>query len=335
MPLFALLLACTSADPQEEPYDPYWDCGDKCLGHSFPTLELDAYSENPYLCLSWTLDNDASLWINAVATENDGFIHHANWYWVPETFNEMDDGAWRCSQGDFTEFMGVLSGGVLYAQSTQATQEVQQFEPGAAVEIPARSRIIAATHTLNYTDEIQNSAVRVELHALDQDQVTTVLKPLRLSYNDLYIPAGQSTAHQGDCDLTRLYDDNVDAKLHYLLPHYHGWGTGFELEVLGGPRDGELIYGVQDVVGDALGHTFDTPYDLTGADGLRFRCLHDNPGNTDVVFGNAEGEMCMMLGFADTDKRFTADVNETLDSSVDGDNVLVRSGDCFVVGGEI
>ena len=64
------------------------------------------------------------------------------------------DGTWRCDDARLRRGGRRASPAAsLFAQSTQATHEVQQFPPGVAIVIPAHSRIVAGTHLLNTGDE--------------------------------------------------------------------------------------------------------------------------------------------------------------------------------------
>ena len=77
--------------------------------------------------------------------------HHSNWTFVPDDQFTGPDGSWKCKDRGYSQLTAALQGGVLYAQSTQATREVQKFPDGVVVRIPPRSRIISDVHVLNTT----------------------------------------------------------------------------------------------------------------------------------------------------------------------------------------
>jgi len=56
---------------------------------------------------------------------------------------------WTCTDRQYSQLDAALVGGVLYTQSTQASQELQQFPNSAAVRIPPYSRVIGDIHLLN------------------------------------------------------------------------------------------------------------------------------------------------------------------------------------------
>lgn len=79
-------------------------------------------------CNSWTVDNDAPLYVQSIDFQNAGSFHHCNWFVVPEATS------------------AALAGTVLFAQSTRAQQESVAFVDGATIRIPARSKIAAGVH---------------------------------------------------------------------------------------------------------------------------------------------------------------------------------------------
>ncbi len=292
-------------------------------------------------CMSWTLGNDADLWVNGVVVDNDGFYHHSNWYWVPERDFDVPDGAWSCKAHKFDEFGAVIAGGVLFAQSTQARSEEQRFLPNTAVLVPARSRIIATAHLLNASANAADTSMRARIDSLPPSQATTHLTPFRLTYFDLNIPASSKSAHTGSCDLATPYAARVGGpfglKLHYVLPHYHQLGSGFRLEYVGGPHDGEAFFTQSAMFGEALGHTFPTPLDFAavGATGIRFTCEHTNPRAQAVGWGVGDQEMCVMLGFADSHFKFDGSVDTTNETSMDASGTVHHAGACNVIGVQV
>jgi hypothetical protein len=276
------------------------------LSHDFGTQMLAAGQEHNDLCQSWTLHNTTDLWVNAVELTNDGGYHHSNWLFVKENVYDVPDGAWECAANGFHEISGALSGGVLYAQSTQAKHEVQQFPPGVAVKVPAFSRIIGSTHLLNASGAALTTDLRMTIHAIPAATVATKLKPFRMQYQDLHIPPMSSAEFTMACDFASVYQTAVGApfamKLFYVLPHYHALGARLDVKLAGGPRDGELVFQHIGFDGQPDGRTYDPPFDVAaaGATGLSITCAFDNPRDVAVGWGIGDQEMCVMLGFADT-----------------------------------
>jgi hypothetical protein len=269
--------------------------------------------------------------------DNDGGYHHSNWFFVPEDHMGWPTTPWRnCYSEGFNEVAAAIAGGVIYAQSTQVRHELQKFQDGAAVHIPPRSRIITVTHLLNYQIEELTTGLRLALYTLPRAEVVKPLTPAQLAYSDLRIPAKSVSWFRGTCDIAASYADlfpaeTFDLKLHYVLPHYHDLGAGFEVSIVGGPRDGELIVDGGAFSSDPFGFTFDPPIDLTGATGLHFGCRFDNPRDKVVRWGIGDQEMCEALLFFESPMAFSAGVGETTSETVvDGEKVF--SGECAVAG---
>lgn len=311
------------------------------LTHDFGLQTIESGEEIGSLCQTWVLDNDAPLWVNAVEMDNDGGYHHSNWFFVPEDFKGWPTTPWlNCYDEGFHEIDAALAGGVLYAQSTQVKRELQKFQTGAAVRIPPRSRIITVTHLLNYLPDSLTTGLRLTIHTLPEADVVTPLTPAQLVYSDLAIPPQATSTFGGTCDLASsyaaLFDGKaLDIKLHYVLPHYHDLGDGFQLQLVGGPRDGDTIVDLGAYSSDPFGFAFDPPIDMTGTTGLSFACRFKNPRDATVRWGIGDQEMCEALLFFESPMAFSAGVNQTAsESTVSGgedDGLRVFEGNCGVL----
>lgn len=327
-------------DADSSPSEPECDDAGACIyRHSFPTQQVAAGEEINRRCVLWTLGNETDLWVNAVRVENPGAYHHSNWYFVGEDYTPEEDGAFDCP--NFNDLAAAVSGGVLFAQSTQSTDETQRFGDGVALRIPARSRIIANTHILNVLPEAIETGLDLTIETLPADRVSVRLTPFRLVYNDLKIAPEKRTEVSTSCAIAPAYEsviggDAFTFKIHYVLPHYHELGQFFELRYVGGEHDGEPIVRLEGGTGEPWGHTFEEPVDLgaTGTTGLAFTCGFDNPRSEEVGYGIGDQEMCVMLGFAETPFAFEGSVDHGKTDVVEevSDDLRVTSGPCAVIG---
>jgi hypothetical protein len=202
------------------------------------------------------------------------------------------------------------------------------------VRIPPRSRIITVTHLLNYRPEPVTTGLRLAIYTLTRAEVVTPLTPAQLIYGALAIPPEARSWFGATCDLAtswaRFFDDApMGIKIHYVLPHYHDLGAGFDLSIVGGPRDGERIVELGAYASDPFGFAFDPPIDLAGATGLRFGCTFDNPRDEVVRWGIGDQEMCEALLFLESPMAFSAGVNKTGSETTEGE-VQVFTGECGV-----
>jgi len=327
-------VACPTGQFAARPTGECSDIPGTPMVHDFGTQTVTAGQEIGSLCQTWMLDNDEEIWVHAVEMDNDGFYHHSNWFFVPEGYKDWPTGPWLDCYGEgFHEIDAALAGGVLYAQSTQVKQELQKFVPGAAVHIPPRSRIITVTHLLNYTAEPQTTGLRLTLHTLPRAEVTIPLTPAQLIYSDLEIPPKSESYFGGTCDLRAAHDALVaepfQMKLHYVRPHYHALGAGFQVKIVGGARDGEVIVDLGAFSSDPFGFAFDPPIDLSDADGLEWGCKFNNTTDAEVQWGIGDQEMCEGLLFLESPIAFSAGISETTERSTVAE-LPTYSGRCNV-----
>ncbi len=291
--------------------------------HTFPDVSLAPFEEVDN-CVQWTLENEETVYVQAVTLSNLGYFHHSNWFVIPEDMFEGEDGFFSCGSRGFSELGAAAAGSVLFAQSTQSFVEVQRTGDGAVIKVPPHHKIVATTHMLNVGPSPVETMLFMSLDIIHPKLVDVVLAPFRLSYVDIDIPASSKSRFTGLCDsfgaqYAAAAGVPLDMKLHYVLPHYHYLGDFFDLTLEGGPLDGESIYELNGFTGEANGKVFDPPLDLTGVEGLRFTCGYDNWRDVNVGWGIGDQEMCVMLGLAES--------KVLMDSSVIKDTVAVGMND--------
>lgn len=288
------------------------------MTHDFSMFTAKPGEEILGLCQSWTLDNPTELWVNAVELDQDEASHHSNWLYVPDDKYAGPDGVWPCHDRGYDELSAALAGGVLYAQSTQATHEVQKFPNQAAVRIAPWSRIISDVHILNASTQPVTGHARLSIYVLPVEQVKVKLTPFHLVFDTLDIPALTSSRSHASCDLDGSFQSTLnhglDAKVYYILPHFHALGRHFFVQRYGGSHDGDMLFEATGAAGEARGRAFDPPIDLRGDSGLGFGCDFQNDTDQIVHWGFGNQEMCELLGFAETPLAWQSSI-----SSVHGD----------------
>lgn len=309
--------------------------------HFFGELNLEPLEEiTP--CVSWTIGNEESLWIEQTDLYNQGMYHHSTWIAVPEEKYPGPDGFWDCNERGFDEVDAALSGTVLIAQSTQSLWETQRYGPedaGVVVKIPPRHKLVAVNHVLNVSNRPITTGITMNIHLVHPKLVETVLVPFRLAYWDLAIPPAENgvpteSDFNAECRLEQAFDSNglpIDTRVHYLLPHTHDLGKRFFVDIIGGERDGERIVDIQGFNAQGNGQSFFPPVDLAGAEGLRMTCGFANERDEVIEWGIGDQEMCEMLGMADSSlvMDFGVNNNEELEP-IDG--VRQFGGSCSGVG---
>ncbi len=305
--VLTLSLTGCSSDEDDSGCDPLREA---CvIENTVSTFEVPPGFEEEGICQSWTLNNETELWVTGVTQTNGGAYHHANWFFVPDNTFTLPDGMWDCSDNNFEEFSAALLGGFLFALSTQSQQEAQNLPAGGAIRIPPYSRIIGNSHVLNASDQPVVTDMHIALSTVPPDQVSASMAPTRLSFVGLDLPARSKSSFITECSIGDIHQDQMGEPwsyiLYYALTHYHNLGTYSQLELVGGPRDGEVIFR-HDGYGENFGIAIDPPLDIpaTGATGLRFTCGYDNPRDAAVGWGIGDQEMCVLALQADTQMGF-------------------------------
>jgi hypothetical protein len=248
---------------------------------------------------------------------------------VPAGTFSVDEGVWECG-AEFDQFTAALAGGVLFAQSTQATDETQAFPEGAVLELPPDAVVVSQVHLLNVADEDIDTGVTMKLAGVAEEDVRIRLRPLSFDFHRLAIPPQQSSRFETECDMEAAAGSLDELSLYYALPHYHAMARGMSIQMFGGERDGEVIHEIESSIGEPLGTTLAPPLSMAGARGIRFSCTYDNPTDRTVGYGNSgEDEMCIFLAFTDSDLAFAGGVvqGEVTGDGMDGD-VARFTGEC-------
>jgi hypothetical protein len=179
------------------------------------TITVPAGHEAEDTCQSWTLNNETELWVNSITQTNDGAYHHANWFFVPDNMFQLPDGAWSCKENNFESLTAALTGGYLFALSTQSLTESQALPEGSALRIPPYSRVIGSSHFLNATDNPITTTMRLAIHTIPESAVEAKMAPSRMSYFDLNLDAQQKSSFTIECLFDTTHLDRIGAPLQY------------------------------------------------------------------------------------------------------------------------
>lgn len=300
--------------------------------HTFPAYTVPVGADIQGICQAWTLGNEEEIWVHEVEMNADPGWHHSNWMWVPDTAFPGGDGTFRCSERTFDEVRGALAGGsVFFAQSTQATHELQTFPEGAAYRIPPHAMIIGSIHLINFTGAEMDTSLSFRIGAIAPAAVATELRPLAIDNRGIELAPRASTRVSTECDLRRANGGPLDFGVYYVLPHYHALADGMRVEIFGGDRDGEIVFETTGGIGNALGGPVG-PIDLTGASGLRTSCLYHNDGEAMVTYGgNATDEMCTILAYTSSTHQFGGIASSIADRTTETDGTTLQTSSCLVV----
>jgi hypothetical protein len=270
----------------------------------FGPFTLQPEQELTDQCVQITLHNTTDLYVNSVHLETGPGFHHSNWFWMPEPDIQGSDGTFTCTDRGFSEAVGAIYGGVVFAQSTQSPDDTQAFAPGAAIKIPANSRLVAAIHLLNPGETPLTLRPKITLTGIAEGDVTTQLAAISFEDQALGLPPNAQSAFSLDCDLGSASQNAVGGppsfNIYYTLAHYHALGIGMTVEAVKPDDTSTMIFQTQNTIGDALGATIDPAFDMTGYTRLRVTCNYYNSTADVVKWGVGNQEMCVFLAFTDS-----------------------------------
>jgi hypothetical protein len=273
------------------------------LEHTFDPIPVESGTEE-YWCQSWALNNDETLYVNKVRQVNDGAWHHSNWSFVPE---EMygEDGTWKCRDRDWNQLEAAIAGGAIFAQSTQAFEEVQAFPEGAVIVVPPRSKIVGTIHLFNAAAAPIDTSLTMGLQAIEEEEVKIKLRELNFANFAIEIPAKRQSRWTQTCDISEYVGESYN--MYYVLGHYHQWGNYFKMSFVDDDGNERPIVEFDNSPGDTLGVTIDPPINSEGAKRLKYECGFNNTTDEVLTWGNNSlGEMCQFLAYADTDNKIGA-----------------------------
>jgi hypothetical protein len=296
------------------------------LSHTYDAIDIPVGEDLTNICQSWVLGNEEPIYVRKVRQTNEGGWHHSNWFFVPEATYPPDyevegpdatlEGTWKCGDRSFQEYLAAAVGGVFFAQSTQALEELQAFPDGSALEIPPHSVIVGSVHLLNVSAAPIASAITMEVETVPAEDVAIRLTPYSFAIGDLKIPPavdGVPTESRTamTCDLRApfldyLQKDVVDYNVYYVLGHYHGWGNFFNLSFVHEDGTRETIFEIKNRVGEPIGSIIDPPMNNNGAPLLRSECGFINNTDATLKRGLQNGEMCDFLAYTDANLKIGA-----------------------------
>lgn len=286
------ILGCANPDPFE------------ARTFAFGPFDVAPGEEVTGTCVQVTLHNDDYLYINKVDLETGPGFHHSNWFFVPEHVFRGEDGAYHCDDRDFNEPVAAIFGGVLFAQSTQAAREVQQFPDGVVVKVPPNSKLVTQIHLLNSGETTLRIEPQITIDPIPEADVTTTLAGISFQNQALALPPNMQSKFTVECDLTedheRLTGRAPDFKIYYGLAHYHELGTALTIDAITAEGAATEVFTTANRVGDAMGGPIDPFFDMAGYAKLRFSCEFFNPRTDTVRWGNGDQEMCVFLAFSDS-----------------------------------
>ena len=301
-----LVLGLSACNDQTEPPDIV-----PTMAHTFEALSVASGGEVSGVCQSWTLGNEGPLYVSKIRQRNDGSWHHSNWFFVPEETYPGPDGTWDCDERSFHDVSAALAGGVFFAQSTQALQELQAFQEGAVLEIPPHHKIVGGVHLLNISAAPLDTALHFDIEPQAESRFGM-------------------TCNVGE-QFDKILGTPAEYDIYYVLAHYHEWGNYFRLSFVDDEGADRTIFELRNRVGEPLGMTLEPPISSQGASKLRVECGYLNDTDRRLHYGLGGQEMCVFLAYTNADLIIGASSGTNTPTGQNAEGVFINETECGVV----
>ncbi len=163
--------------------------------------------------------------------------------------------------------------------------------PGYAVKVPANSSFYMNSHYFNKTSKTRFGEIYANFKTIPKAQVQQELKVEYYQPDEITLPPNKTTT----METTFLYEKKTIIPM--MISHYHKLGKKFDVYIVGGARDGELVYSSTDYENPLIA-TFTSPIVLEAGQGFRTVVRYENTTDRTIVFGiTSEDEMNIMISF--------------------------------------
>jgi len=175
--------------------------------------------------------------------------------------------------------------------ASQTPELEYNFPPGVALKMPAQHKLDINLHYVNKSLNVIKGECYVNLHTTEASEVMHEAQSIFLSNESIMLPAHQKTI------VIKSFTIAHPMKIFMLTSHTHKLSERFEIQVVGGPLNGQIIYASSNWHHPAI-KTFDMPIELTGGESLKMIVTYNNTTNKMVAFGlTSEDEMAIIYGY--------------------------------------
>ncbi|MDB4891560.1 MAG: hypothetical protein JWL61_3415 [Gemmatimonadetes bacterium] len=243
------------------------------------------------------IGNTSDVYVSRIETSMRPFSHHFVFYTlnsgIPPGLVPLPDVVRDIRKPDNSMDIGnmlamgfhVFLGGSMQAQSNYV------FPAGTALRLPANAAIDLNVHYANHTDAPVQGEAYVNFYTVPQSQVVHSLSTLNLQNTAMILPPGQVTT------ATKEFLFNAPTTITALTSHMHARGTKFQIRIVGGPRDDEVVYENTDWEHPQI-VSYPKPIVLDKGQGLRSVVTWNNTTSRTLAFGlTSDDEMAIIFGY--------------------------------------
>ncbi len=209
----------------------------------------------------------------------------------------------------------VIQVGILFPQrffiGTQTPYINYRFPPGVALRLPAGSGFDLNSHYVK-SSEVEVGEVYANIYTVEPSQVEVVAEPGHFNNTDIELPPGEITT------LSKPFFFDETHHIIQMWSHAHEHMLEFNIEAVGGERDGELLYWTNDWAHPPL-LELDPPLTMHAGEGLKLITTYDNQTERTIRFGlrnSDEMQFAFFISYTGTQERPGTAVLEERESVV-------------------
>ena len=243
------------------------------------------------------LDQNSDMYVNRIEIEMRRGSHHFLLY----TFNQDTPQQILPSYDQPRELRNensIINLSTLYQMQfhkffggTQWSRLDYRLPDGVALKIPQGSGLDQNSHYVNRTDSVMTGEVYTNLHTINKEDVAYVAELFDFNNTDIYLPPKKVTT------LTKTFILDEKYYMGQVFSHAHEKMQEFVVEIVGGQRNGEVIYWTNDWEHPPI-INFDPPIEINAGEGLKLIATYNNFTSDPVTFGyRSVDEMMILFGW--------------------------------------
>jgi hypothetical protein len=243
------------------------------------------------------LDIDDDIYVNRIEVEMRRGSHHFLLY----TFDLNTPGNALPIINQIRELRnenGIINLSTLYQMQfhkffagTQWSRLNYILPEGVALKIPKGTGLDQNSHYVNRTDSVVIGEVYTNIHTIEKNQVEHVAELFAFNNTDIFLPSKKVTTINKKFMLDEKY------YIGQVFSHAHEKMQEFSVEIVGGKRNGELIYWTNDWEHPPI-LNFNPPIEINPGEGLELKVTYNNRSSTPVTFGyKSTDEMMILFGW--------------------------------------
>ena len=185
----------------------------------------------------------------------------------------------------------VAMGYHVYVVGSQSPYLNYEFPPGIALRLGANIGLDFNSHYVNKEPAPIEGEVNVNFHTIPAGNVVKEAKTLNLGNTLFNLKPNQRTV------ISKTYSMTSDISVIALTSHTHQLGEKFVIKIVGGTRDGEIVYTSTDWHHPQF-VSYNPPIILHPGEGLKSEITYNNIKNQSVGFGlTSDDEMGIIFGY--------------------------------------